>query len=506
MRIFFILCLMCASLAANPILQEKSGNNREILNLYNRMEKAIHPAIGDEGWEKYKSAIEFSATKHEGQFRKDKNKTPYIIHPMGVSFSLFREGDIRDLDTLIAALLHDTLEDTDTSFDEIKKRFGEKVAEPVRELTNDPNLTTEENKQRQVDHAPFLSPTAKLVKLSDRLYNVRDLNVPPPSWDHEKVASYLNWGKKLLAALKGTNEKMEKALEEEIRWQESKALDKSFTHNVGELGKKWALPSDHLPIGAKIGLHRFGSWNILATPYLHYIEKNDQGLKDSLILKLNYPAKNGLTERENKILESINAFFNSYSAFTLQEVTPEMFDAIIALLPNHFAFFPKTKEEALTELVMIYDTRKFDLLAFENHPFQVNSRRSFAVVDLQDKNSSDKYRFIGTHLPGGPKAKPARIELTEHLLRHYDSSFITVLMGDMNASPEALQNHFERSANLLHMPLPFKRIDVPYPTHINTVQQASFLDQIYVAESEGKALSSSTFSSEVESLEKLIKP
>ena len=75
MRIFIILCLMCASLAANPVLIEKTGNNREILNLYSRMEKAIRPEIGNESWEKYKSAIEFSASKHEGQFRKDKKKS-----------------------------------------------------------------------------------------------------------------------------------------------------------------------------------------------------------------------------------------------------------------------------------------------------------------------------------------------------------------------------------------------------------------------------------------------
>ena len=494
---------MCASLAANTVLLEKTDNNHEILNLYTRMEKAIHPEVGDNAWLKYKSAIEFSAAKHEGQFRKDKNKTPYIIHPMGVSYSLFREGDVRDLDTLIAALLHDTLEDTDATYEEISKIFGEKVASTVSELTNDPNLTTDENKQRQVDHAPFLSPAAKLVKLSDRLYNVRDLNVPPPSWDHEKVASYLNWGKKLLAALKGTNEKMEKALEDEISWQENNAHVLASSYFVGELGEKWAFASDHLPIGARIKTHQFGSWNILATPYLHFIEKNDQGLKDSLILKLNYPSKNVLTERDNKILKDIVTYFKTYSAFTLQEVTPVMFEAIKSSIPRHFALFPENKEDALTELVVIYNTEKFDLIASVIHVYQSHSGRSFAIVDLQDKTSGDKYRFIGTHLPGGPKAKLARIELTQYVLRHYDPSFVTVIMGDMNGSPEAILNHFERSANLLHTPLPFKSIDVPYATHINTVLEASYLDQIYTS-NEGKALSASTFSPEVESLEKLL--
>lgn len=161
-------------------------------------------------------AVEFSAYKHLGQYRKDEAKTPYIIHPIGVSRSLFEEGNIRSINVLTAALLHDTLEDTPTSPEEIEQLFGSRVRMTIEELTNDPTLSTQENKQRQVDHAPELSLNAQLVKLADRLYNVRDLRSPPPNWDKQAVDRYIEWGEKLLNALQGTNSSLEKALRSEI--------------------------------------------------------------------------------------------------------------------------------------------------------------------------------------------------------------------------------------------------------------------------------------------------
>jgi hypothetical protein len=166
-------------------------------------------------------AISFAATKHQGQFRKDAAATPYIIHPIGVARSLWEEGKVRNLNVLLAALLHDTLEDTETSSEELGKLFGSRVSSTVEELTNDPNLSTEQNKQRQIDHACMLSLNAQLVKLADRLYNVRDLRNLPSNWGKEKVRSYLMWGEKLLKALKGTNQPLEELLGKEIAEQRS---------------------------------------------------------------------------------------------------------------------------------------------------------------------------------------------------------------------------------------------------------------------------------------------
>ena len=162
--------------------------------------------------ERLLKAVAFAAAKHEGQNRKDAEATPYIIHPIGVARSLWEEGEVRSVNVLAAALLHDTLEDTDATSEEIEQLFGPRVRETVEELSNDPKLSRDENKQRQVDHAPDLSLNAQLVKLADRLYNIRDLRNPPPSWSREQVLNYSGWGQKLLEALRGTHPKLELAL------------------------------------------------------------------------------------------------------------------------------------------------------------------------------------------------------------------------------------------------------------------------------------------------------
>lgn len=162
-------------------------------------------------------AVSFAKHKHQGQSRKDFFATPYIIHPIGVTRLLWEIGGIRDECTLIAALLHDTLEDTHTTPQEIEILFGLHVRLIVEELTNNPSLSSEENKKRQVEKAPYLSKEAKLIKLADRLYNVRDLTIATPNWTITKLHLYVNWARKLLDALRGSHQKLEQALEDEIQ-------------------------------------------------------------------------------------------------------------------------------------------------------------------------------------------------------------------------------------------------------------------------------------------------
>lgn len=161
-------------------------------------------------------AIIYGAEKHDGQTRKDAEATPYIIHPLQVCYNLWEIGQVRNSNILISAILHDTLEDTSATEHEIQQYFGSRVCETIKEVTNDPNLDSNENKQRQIDHVPLMSQDARLVKLADRLANIVDLRTPPPSWNREKVDGYFNWGQKLLTALKGTNANLEAALEKEI--------------------------------------------------------------------------------------------------------------------------------------------------------------------------------------------------------------------------------------------------------------------------------------------------
>lgn len=160
-------------------------------------------------------AAHFAAVKHKAQKRKDAEETPYINHPIGVARILSHEAGISDLAVLQAALLHDTVEDTHTTFVEIEEKFGPEVRRIVEEVTDDKTLPKMARKQLQIEHAPHCSHKAKLVKLADKLYNLRDLNrSTPKGWSERRVQEYFQWAFQVVNGLQGTNEVMEKQLDQ----------------------------------------------------------------------------------------------------------------------------------------------------------------------------------------------------------------------------------------------------------------------------------------------------
>ncbi|XP_077420789.1 guanosine-3',5'-bis(diphosphate) 3'-pyrophosphohydrolase MESH1 [Vanacampus margaritifer] len=162
--------------------------------------------------------INFAAEKHRNQRRKDTEQTPYINHPIGVARILSHEAGITDIVVLQAALLHDTLEDTDTNPEELETKFGQIVACIVQEVTDDKSLPKQERKRLQVEHASHCSHQAKLVKLADKLYNLRDLNrCTPVGWTAERVQQYFSWASDVVNRLKGTNSALEEKLGELFR-------------------------------------------------------------------------------------------------------------------------------------------------------------------------------------------------------------------------------------------------------------------------------------------------
>jgi len=201
-------------------LSNHCNSNKEVLGAFDRISSSWvkYKNKNSKEWdlEKLLKVVEYAAEKHFGQTRKDAGKTPYIIHPIGVTELLWDIGNIRSINVLSAALLHDTLEDTDATEEKIRELFGERVLTTVKEVTNDPTLSTQDNKQRQIAHAPTMSFDGQLVKLADRLYNVKDLDLPPPEWSDKKVDEYFVWGEKLLSVLTGTNEGLESALKKLI--------------------------------------------------------------------------------------------------------------------------------------------------------------------------------------------------------------------------------------------------------------------------------------------------
>lgn len=156
------------------------------------------------------AALKFSAQKHRDQRRKDAVQTPYINHPIEVADLLWRVGKVHDLRALVAALLHDIIEDTETSPGEIERLFGGEVLSLVLEVSDDKRLPKAIRKSLQIRHAPNLSLHAKAIKLADKICNTLDItHSPPHDWAVERRLEYLDWTEKVVAGLRGGNAALE---------------------------------------------------------------------------------------------------------------------------------------------------------------------------------------------------------------------------------------------------------------------------------------------------------
>lgn len=160
-------------------------------------------------------ALRFAAEKHSEQRRKGKQHNPYINHPIQVAHILWEIGQVRDATTLTAALLHDTVEDTDATPEEIEERFGEDIRGLVMEVTDDKQLEKSERKARQVQSAPYKSPRARQIKLADKINNVTEIAFdPPPNWSLQRRREYLDWTEQVVAGLRGYNPALEARYDE----------------------------------------------------------------------------------------------------------------------------------------------------------------------------------------------------------------------------------------------------------------------------------------------------
>ena len=152
-------------------------------------------------------AISFAAEKHRHQRRKDKDASPYINHPIALAALLNTVGGVSDVVVLQAAILHDTVEDTDTSYDELVAHFGRRVADIVMEVTDDKHLEKPRRKALQIEHAPHASREAALVKLADKICNLRDVATSPPDrWTLERRQEYFDWARQVVDGLPRVSE------------------------------------------------------------------------------------------------------------------------------------------------------------------------------------------------------------------------------------------------------------------------------------------------------------
>jgi guanosine-3',5'-bis(diphosphate) 3'-pyrophosphohydrolase len=161
-------------------------------------------------------ALAFSAEKHTKQRRKDIDKTPYINHPISLA-NILAQRWVIDENVLCAAILHDTIEDTETTVEELQEHFGEKITSIVLEVTDDKSLEKSVRKQKQVEHAASISHEAKLVKLADKIANITDIiNTPPVDWSSDRKKEYFDWAKAVVDNLRGSHQGLEKDFDELI--------------------------------------------------------------------------------------------------------------------------------------------------------------------------------------------------------------------------------------------------------------------------------------------------
>lgn len=151
-------------------------------------------ASGDNSISLLLKAAVFAADKHRNQRRKNAEASPYINHPIALADVLANEGGVHDPAVLCAALLHDTVEDTETTAAELEAAFGPEIAGIVLEVTDDKSLPKDARKRLQIEHAAHASPKAKLVKLADKICNLRDILAPPPEdWPPARKQAYFDW-------------------------------------------------------------------------------------------------------------------------------------------------------------------------------------------------------------------------------------------------------------------------------------------------------------------------
>jgi guanosine-3',5'-bis(diphosphate) 3'-pyrophosphohydrolase len=155
-------------------------------------------------------ALAFAAHKHRDQRRKNVEASPYINHPISLADILCNEGHVTDVSVICGALLHDTVEDTETTEAELRSEFGDAITDIVMDVTDDKTLEKAERKEKQVEHAAHIRDEAKLVKLADKISNLRDVaHNSPRGWSLERRQEYFDWARRVIDCLRGVHPPLE---------------------------------------------------------------------------------------------------------------------------------------------------------------------------------------------------------------------------------------------------------------------------------------------------------
>src|SRR5438270_1011098 len=152
------------------------------------------------------AAARFAAEKHAQQKRKGENGEPYFNHLLEVAELIAASSPHLDVELVMAAFLHDTVEDTGVTMQELEQRFSKDVADLVAEVTDDKSLPKEIRKQLQVEHTPEKSSRAQTLKLADKISNLRAIiSSPPIGWSRERKQQYFEWARQVVSGIASPN-------------------------------------------------------------------------------------------------------------------------------------------------------------------------------------------------------------------------------------------------------------------------------------------------------------
>src|SRR5215207_5025529 len=161
-------------------------------------------------WIAVLKAADAAARWHVHQRRKGAAEEPYVNHLLEVASLVAEATDGKDPELVIAALLHDAIEDQEVPRGMIAEIWGEEVAQIVEEVTDDKSLPKDERKRKQINTAPKKSTRAKLIKLADKTSNLRAITASPsPEWSVKRRLEYVKWARDVVAGVRGTNEWLE---------------------------------------------------------------------------------------------------------------------------------------------------------------------------------------------------------------------------------------------------------------------------------------------------------
>lgn len=256
---------------------------------------------------------------------------------------------------------------------------------------------------------------------------------------------------------------------------------------VGEVGSAWQFPSDHLPRGMTIGNFHIAFWNILNKNYLYHIEENTQGLRDSSILKDDTPinAEDSLTIREltvvQQIMEMINHPTHPRSLIGLQETHRDVLNYLQKNLPSEWVIVTPPNQP-YSQDIFLFNSNVFEFIERNAQQYNPKFPKTILTLTLLEKDSNKTFKFIQSHIPGGPiNSEEGCRKFSEEAFKQYDPCYTIVLMGDMNQSPDTIKEALVKASKASGLPAqPFEYLHIDYPSHIDTLCRASWIDNFFV--------------------------